>query len=126
VHRIAIIEDNADIRHLLHEALTDEGYDALSIEEPNDLQAQLTAARPDLVLIDLRLGKWGDGLALASSIRMDPAYRDIPLTVMSAAPEDLRRNKRTLTNLRCRVIEKPFDLDDLFALIEGELDSAQN
>jgi hypothetical protein len=38
-----------------------------------------------------------------------------------AAPDALHRNEGALTELRCRLIEKPFDLGDLLALIEGEL-----
>jgi DNA-binding response OmpR family regulator len=71
------------------------------------------------------LGGWSDGLVLAAAIRAEPRLADLPIIVMSAAPEVLQRYSSALTYLRCRLLAKPFDLDALLALIASELGSSQ-
>jgi DNA-binding response OmpR family regulator len=125
MQRIVVIEDDEATRATLQVLLTDEGYEALLIEGPGDLLAQLAATKPDLVLLDLMLGSWGDGLALACAIRREPGWKRLPLIVLSAASDRLDQHAFILRDLRCPVLEKPFDLDDLLALIAGELVTAQ-
>jgi DNA-binding response OmpR family regulator len=120
---IAIIEDDAALCVALQLALIEEGYDVRLIERPDDLLVQCTVAMPDLVLLDLLLGNWGDGLALAQAIRTHPLLRDTRIVVMSAAVSMLRQNKQELALLQCPVLEKPFDLEDLLALIAHQLAS---
>jgi two-component system phosphate regulon response regulator PhoB len=123
--RIAVVEDDEAIRILLDTVLTEEGYTVIRVEGPGDLLAPLMAARPDLVLLDLLLGGWGDGLAFAGAIRQAPGWERLPLIVMSTAPATLRRQDPALLRLRCYTLEKPFDLDELLALIKGALAAAQ-
>jgi two-component system response regulator (stage 0 sporulation protein F) len=125
MQRIAVVEDDETTRFLLDTVLTAEGYEVILVAGPGDLLAQLSVARPDLVLLDLLLGAWGDGLTLAGAIRQEPGWERLPLIVMSAAPNILHRHDPSLIRLRCHVLEKPFDLDDLRALIKGALASAQ-
>jgi CheY-like chemotaxis protein len=125
MQRIAVVEDDEANRLLLDAVLTAEGYEVILVVGPGDLLAQLSDACPDLVLLDLLLGAWGDGLALAEAIRQEPGWERLPLIVMSAAPSILHRHDPSLTRLRCYALEKPFHLDDLRALIKGALASAQ-
>lgn len=119
MHRIAILDDDVSIRTVLSDVLMDEGYEVFLVEGSEDLLAKLAAARPDLVLLDWRLGAWGDGLALARAIRADLQFSHVRLIFMSAAQAELRKHFRALADLGCTVIEKPFDLDDLLARIAG-------
>jgi DNA-binding response OmpR family regulator len=126
VQRIAIIEDDGATRFTLQTALTDEGYDAVLIEGPGDLLVQLSACRPDLVLLDLMLGAWGDGAALAAAIHTDRLLARTPVIVMSAARDTLRQHAGALAALGYPTLEKPFDLDRLLALVAGALARDQN
>jgi DNA-binding response OmpR family regulator len=126
VPRIAILEDEPSVRSMIHLVLTAVGYEAILIDEHGDLLAQLITTRPALVLLDLVLGGWSDGLVLAASIRADPLLRHTPIIITSAAQNILRQHADALLALRCHVLEKPFDLADLLALIEGALAVAQN
>jgi DNA-binding response OmpR family regulator len=123
---IAIIDDDEAVRSALQVALTEEGYAAILIAERGDVLGQLDAAKPDLVLLDMVLGGWSDGLVLAAAMRAEPLLADVPIIVMSAAPEVLRRYSSALMYLRCQLLAKPFDLDDLLGLITGVLASDQN
>jgi DNA-binding response OmpR family regulator len=126
VPRIAILEDEPSVRSMIHLVLTAAGYEAILIEERGDLLAQLVTARPALVLLDMVLGGWSDGLVLAAAIRADPLLMHTPIIVTSAAKSIIRQYADVLLALQCHVLEKPFDLEDLLALIEGALAVAQN
>lgn len=73
------------------------------------------------MLVDLVLGAWGDGLALAAVVRAHLLLLHLPLIIVSAAVERLGQYARTLTALQCAVPAKPFDVEDLVALLEKEL-----
>lgn len=121
MHRIAIIEDDEPIRSTLQALLVAYGYEVILVNGPGDLLAQLAAVGPDLVLLDLVLGAWGDGLALAAAVREHPLLLNLPLIILSAAVERLGQYSNTLTALQCQVLAKPFDLDDLLACIATAL-----
>jgi DNA-binding response OmpR family regulator len=123
---IVIIENDEATRFLLQTVLVEGGYEAIPIEGPGDLLAKLRAATPDLVLLDLMLGTWGDGLVLAAGIRREPCWEGLPVIAISAAHTVLRQHADELVALGCHVLEKPFDLDVLYAIIERELASVQS
>jgi DNA-binding response OmpR family regulator len=123
--KIAIIEDDEATRATLDAMLTDEGYETILIARYRDPLAELRAAEPDLVLLDLMLGDWSDGLTIARAVRADPLLTQLPIIVLSAAQNMLRRYRPEFVGLHCQVLDKPFDLQDLLVLIAGALTQDQ-
>lgn len=119
--RIVIIEDDAPIREVLVQFLAEEGYEPLALHNDGDLAAHLVAIQPDLVLLDLLLGPWGNGMAVAAKMRSMPLLTRTPLIVMTAAPYLLAQYTGDLQALNCQVISKPFDLDGLLTCIRDAL-----
>ena len=89
--RIAIVDDNPLICDLLVDLLATEGYEAVALEGPDQLVARLVVLQPDLVLLDVLLGSWGDGLALAGDLRATPLLATTPIILMTGAPDLLAR-----------------------------------
>jgi len=114
--RILIAEDNAADAYLLKSALSrefkncdlqflsdgDEAFRFLSRLDP-----YRDAPRPDIILLDLNLPK-RDGLELLQLIRNTEDLRNVPVAVLSSAPEDLARP--SLQNAD-RYIKKPMNLE---------------
>jgi DNA-binding NtrC family response regulator len=119
--RILIINNDESSRMLLGTVLTEKGYEVILSGRSEDLLGQVSAAKPDLVLQDLVPDAQGDVLALAGAIRADPLLMDVPIIVISAARNMLHQHADALMDLRCQVLEQPFDLGDLLALIEAGL-----
>ena len=69
-NRVVIIEDHALFAESLELTLTREGYDVRRLELPDEggslasLRSAAQRLHPRLVLLDLDLGRFGDGLAL--------------------------------------------------------------
>jgi CheY-like chemotaxis protein len=110
--RILIIEDDADIRAALSEALVGEGY---SVSEARDgiegLQSAL-AEEPDLILLDLMMPRM-DGWAFRAAQQANPRIAGIPVVIVSAAqPQDLHDIDAAAH------LHKPFELGALLEAVE--------
>ena len=51
--KILVVDDEADIRSLLQEILSEEGYDVEAAADANEARAARTRQQPDLVLLDI-------------------------------------------------------------------------
>ena len=79
---IAVVEDNADNRLLLHAILGGE-YDIVEYENGTDALAGLHVARPDVVLLDISLPGM-DGNEILDRIRADDGLRTLPVIALTA------------------------------------------
>jgi DNA-binding response OmpR family regulator len=68
MYRILILDDDASIRLFYEEELTDEGYDVLSDIDGTDFSELVMKKRPDLVVLDLKLGA-GSGFELLKELK---------------------------------------------------------
>jgi two-component system cell cycle response regulator DivK len=81
-HRLALVEDNADNRLLVH-ALLDDRYALTDYETGAAALAGIAAARPDLVLLDVSLPEL-DGTEVLRRLRADPALAGLPVVALTA------------------------------------------
>ena len=79
--KILIVDDEESTRLLYAEELADEGYEVIATSDCSGLMALIKKLRPDIVVLDIRLGEW-DGLDLLQKIRS--AYYDMPVILCSA------------------------------------------
>lgn len=82
--RIVIIEDNAMAANIYQATLQRQGFSVDVAADGEKGLASVTAARPDLVLMDLMLPKM-DGVELLKRIRANEDLARIPIVVMSNA-----------------------------------------
>jgi CheY-like chemotaxis protein len=111
---ILIIEDDADIRDVMQQALQGEGYDVTTVADPREPAAALGRMQPDLIVADIML-RGTSGIEVALALRAD-GHRSTLMIGMSASGIMAAIARRS--GAFQEVIDKPFDLDDLFALIE--------
>ena len=113
---ILLIEDDADIRAVLIEFLTDEGYIVCGAEHGADALALLggTTATPRLILLDLMMPVM-NGWIFRMQQRANPTLADIPIVVLSASPALLDQyGPMDVAGL----LAKPIDLDDLLTVVQ--------
>ncbi len=82
--RVLVVEDEALIAMELESILEQQGHevvDAVATEADAIAAARLT--RPDLVLMDVRLARGGDGVATAIRLRQELGIRSIFITAQS-------------------------------------------
>ena len=113
---ILLVEDDMDIRMVLAEFLTEEGFAIAVAADGADALAQLAATTqpPDLILLDLMMPGM-DGVEVSRRLRDDPVTAGIPIVVMSA--QDRLRATAALMPIDDR-LPKPFALDRLFSTVD--------
>jgi CheY-like chemotaxis protein len=84
IKTILLVEDDATNRKLVRVVLGDSNhYRILEAVSADEALAQLRKVKPDLLLLDIRLGD-GSGLDVISAVRADPSFDDVPAVVITA------------------------------------------
>jgi DNA-binding NtrC family response regulator len=105
---ILIVEDERLVSWSLTKALERAGYSVSVAESRESAEAHLALRRFDLVITDVRLPS-SSGYEIASSL--DPAVPVIVISATPGAPEE-----RARANIHS-IVEKPFSLDEVTALV---------
>ncbi len=108
---ILVIEDDADVRAALAEALGGAGLRVhLAADGAGGLDVLRRGPTPFVIVLDLRMPRLG-GPEFLRQMRGDARYEQIPVITMTAdvAPPDGHDIVAPL--------EKPFDLDDLLGIV---------
>lgn len=112
---IVVVDDEPDLRSLLHTVLADAGYDVQSFSHPVPvIQLAEAEKRPDLFLIDIMLPHMS-GITLAAELRAR-GFKDTPKIAMSASTHMIRTAAES--GLFDTTLEKPFDIDTLLDAVE--------
>lgn len=121
--RVLVIDDEPDILHALALRLRSAGFDVLSASD--GLQATQTAARdqPDVIVLDIGL-PGGDGHVVARRLKSVAATATTPIIFLTARTSAEDRRKAGETGATGYVV-KPFQPDELLALIEKALDAGR-
>jgi CheY-like chemotaxis protein len=82
--RLLIVEDQPDIRKLIHMTLEFEGYELLEAENGIEGLRQAQHARPVVVLLDVMMPGELDGYQVCERIRADPALAATRVIMLTA------------------------------------------
>ena len=116
--RIVIVEDHVLFAESLELALTVEGYDVRRVtipdkeQAPGALIAAITRRRPRVVLLDLDLGRFGDGEKLIAPL----ARAGINVVVVTASVDRARWGEAVRFGAR-KVLSKSRPLNDILATV---------
>ena len=118
--RILVVEDRDSLRRMLERALTGEGHAVTTAADtPEAADCLARGERFDLVLTDLKLPS-GSGLdVLAAAKLRHPEAPVVVLTAFGSVPVAVEAMKRGATDF----LEKPVDLEALFALVRALVES---
>ena len=116
VPNILIVDDDADIRSLLADYLSQQGLHVLTAADGNEMQRVLDESPLDLVVLDLTL-PGTDGLALCRNLRAHSALPVIMLTARSSALDRIIGLEMGADDYLC----KPFEPRELLARIRNVL-----
>ncbi|HEU4863282.1 MAG TPA: response regulator [Candidatus Limnocylindria bacterium] len=125
--RITVVNDNPDFLELMHEILEDERYDATTIDgDRADALDRIRASRPDLLMIDIRLGVDGaHGWDIAKQVRREPEFHGLPLLLCCSDPFAASELEGELEATHdVETLSKPFSIDQLDAAIDRLLGDA--
>jgi DNA-binding response OmpR family regulator len=114
-HRALIVEDDHHFRELLAQLFQEEGYAVETADSILGVPGLIESWRPSVVLLDLGL-PYRSGASLLADLRADPRTKDVPVVVVTAQPEALTPERRSMAD---DVIEKPPDIPTLLEAVRG-------
>jgi DNA-binding NarL/FixJ family response regulator len=118
--KILCIEDDAETAELLHEELSERGYDVRVVHRGRDGLAAILADPPDLVLCDLSMPAMSGFEVLERLTAIAPRFQDMPfvfLTALTDRDSELRGRRLGADDY----ITKPVDFEVLDSIVRARL-----
>jgi two-component system response regulator AtoC len=117
---VLVVDDQADIRSLLTDLLTEEGYKVATAETGAAAVAAIEKKLPDLVMMDVQLPDQ-DGIALLRQLKRE--HSELEVIVMTAFGGSSTAIK-AMEHGAYDYVTKPFEIDDLLATLKRVFEHA--
>ena len=117
---VLVVDDEFGTVEVLVAALEDSGYRVLTAPNGRRALERLEENKPDLVISDFMMPLM-DGAAMVMAMRANPSFRDIPVVMMSAAPEAALRKHLDGYDAFLR---KPFRIPALLEIVRSVFERA--
>jgi DNA-binding response OmpR family regulator len=115
--RILVADDDPGIGDMLHEMLSDAGYE-VAIEVDGLAIQQMAEPLPDLLFLDIRLSGT-DGRTICRQLKSQEATRSLPIILLSAH-KDIRQ--MASESGADDFLAKPFEMGELLTLVAKYVD----
>ncbi len=120
---VLVVDDDPAIRLAVTDYLESSGYSVIPAENGRQAWELVKQYRPHLIVTDIRMPQL-DGYGLVQRVRQQPAFRLLPVIFLTARTHTRERIRGYQTG--CDLyLPKPFELDELGAVIRNLLDRAQ-
>ncbi len=118
---ILIIDDNADIRTILDELISEAGYKTRLAANYNQALTEIDKKLPDVAIIDVKLDKGdNDGIELLNHIKNK--NNNIPVIIISGHA-NIEMAVKSLKSGAFEFIQKPFDKERLLNFIRRAIEN---
>ena len=108
---ILIVDDHDDSRSMLRALLEMWNYGVVEAIDGNEALAAAENIRPDLILMDVKMGKM-DGFEVTRTIRRSPQMKNVPIVFLSGCAEKASKEKAFAAG-GSEYLVKPLDFDEL-------------
>ncbi len=116
IAQILIADDNADISELLADYLSSKGNRVIVVNDGYQLTQKAVEHRPHLIIADIQMpGAYGS--SAYQVLQKDESTNKIPVIFISAHSYE-KISKILPQDSKTRFIQKPLNLDSLYALIQ--------
>lgn len=121
---IAVINDDPAFLEFIASFLESETrYESVVWDDGAGSIDRLRHHRPDVVILDVKLGDQEVGKEILTRMRQDCDLQEMPVIVCTADSAFLQRHAELLESLNAGVLEKPFDLEVLEDKVNQALSS---
>jgi len=120
---ILIVDDERDIRELISDILKDEGYTTRLAGNSDDCMAEVNAAPPALMILDIWLkDSQMDGIDILKTVKRDNP--DIPVVIISGHG-NIEIAVAAIKQGAYDFIEKPFNIDQLMVVVARAMETSR-
>ncbi len=120
---ILIVDDEKDIRELIGDILRDEGFTVRLAGNSDDCMAEINAAPPALMILDIWLkDSRMDGIDILKSVKRDNP--DVPVVIISGHG-NIEIAVAAIKQGAYDFIEKPFNIDQLMVVVTRAMETSR-
>ena len=118
---ILIVDDNVDIRNIIRDLISDQGYKTRVAANYNQALIEIDKKLPDVAILDVKLDKGdNDGIELLSHIKKK--NKDVPVIIISGHA-NIEMAVTSLKHGAFEFIEKPFDQERLINFVNRAVEN---
>ncbi len=115
-NKILVIDDNHEVRDMLHDLLRLKGYDVETAETGALGLEKLTSASPDLIICDIAMPE-KDGFQVLEEVRATPTHSKVPFIFLTASM--IRSEEEQIINTTANgYLMKPYESRKLFSMLD--------
>lgn len=109
--KILIVDDSVGMVRMIQSVLEKEGYKAIGISDPSQVEQTIDSEAPSLILLDVVMPE-RNGFQVCRALKNSQAYKSIPVIVVSgkSTPSDRYWAEQQGAN---GYVAKPFDPAEL-------------
>ncbi len=108
---ILVVDDSATVRKFVSVSLSMQGFSVVSASDGMDALEKLPREKVDLVITDLNMPNM-DGFEFIRALRDNPAYRELPVIILSSLGDNVSRETGSRLGVNSYVV-KPFSLEKI-------------
>lgn len=117
--KIIVVDDDKTSTALFEQVLLMNRYEVVTLNESAKTLETATEVKPDLIILDLMMPE-PDGFKVCRMLRADPSLRRTPIIIVTAL-NDLDSKLVAMGAGANDYLVKPFHIDQLFTMIEKQL-----
>lgn len=114
---LAVVDDDPIFTELIRDLVEERGWEVVCHNE-QEAFACIVEAKPDAVLLDLRMELGESGWMLLQTLEEQDRLRESHIVVCSGDLAQVRRREAFLREREIPILHKPFDIDDLYRALE--------
>lgn len=114
-YRVVCVDDSPSILKLIHSYLEEDDFSVFMINDPVRALMQVVRCKPDLVLLDVEMPNL-DGYELCSLLRRHPAFKSIPIIMVTGNTGFVDRARAKLVGAS-GYLTKPFNRSELLKIV---------
>ena len=123
--QILVVDDKNELLHLMRRVLEDEQYQVSILQDGKQAFTKVKTQLPDLLILDLKLGDIS-GQDILKQLKDDLITAEIPVIIYTAAVLEAEEVNRLIASNHehyqaVYVVQKPFELENLLALVQQVL-----
>lgn len=115
--KILICDDDEGIVEVIQIILEENGYEVETIMNGKEIEKKVKAYQPNLIFLDIWMPGI-DGKEVTRILKSDMKTKDIPIVLVSALNEVSKIREMTGADA---FLPKPFDLQDLLAIVKRHI-----
>ncbi len=112
---IMVVDDSVSIRQVVSRLMADQGWKTHTAKDGIDALEKLRDIRPDLIVLDIEMPRM-NGYEFLSAARAEPAYRDIPVVMLTSRTTAKHRQKAITLGARGFIV-KPYNDEEFINLV---------